>query len=594
MKRSQRSWLQWAQLLPLVAILGLIGFTALITVYSSDDYWYSVFMDQGPLGYFKLMGEHYLTFNGRVLVHVVAHLILFAGNWLFALFVLGCCVAVPWLLWRTQRPSQGGYLPYLVLFAIVLLAMPTPLYKQGMMWVSASCNYLLPTLLLCSLFPLATRVRDGQTLDPKARRLLLAMAFLCGATTEQTGLMGILVVGYYWVSCRWTGANRSRPLLWGALAALAGWLTIFCSPATLGRLFSETNTLGEATLAQKLVGGFMDQTQLLTGSLTVPLLLLAVLLAGGVILFEKWGKAPWLWGLLLPVVAVMAIPFCPEKFKAVLLLVALVGLLAMAVLLLFTHQEWVGVLLLAAVGSLLVMLPTASVDARTLLPFYLLTAAAATALLAPAVPKLRFSVLALGVLVVVAFVPTLQGFWYNHQVDALNRQHVVEAAGKTRLDYCVDYDMDYTEYKAHSDGYFMQKYVESVGRDLTNTKVWFYSNRYPTVFCAGTELSFPAMPEGEDYALPVDEIVTAAGGTVYWHDGITDISYRGVDYTLTPKKGSSSAKITWTDPQGVEQTYESECEGLYTNICTRQGFVTDVLGIALERDVENNRLILKP
>ena len=93
---------------------------------------------------------------------------------------------------------------------------------------------------------------------------------------------------------------------------------------------------------------------------------------------------------------------------------------------------------------------------------------------------------------------------------------------------------------------------------------------------------------------PVDEIVTAAGGTVYWHDGITDISYRGVDYTLTPKKGSSSAKITWTDPQGVEQTYESECEGLYTNICTRQGFVTDVLGIALERDVENNRLILKP
>ncbi len=53
----------------IIICLALVAFLAGITVYSSDDYWYSTFMDGGVARYFGMMKEHYLTCNGRNLVH---------------------------------------------------------------------------------------------------------------------------------------------------------------------------------------------------------------------------------------------------------------------------------------------------------------------------------------------------------------------------------------------------------------------------------------------------------------------------------------------------------------------------------------------
>lgn len=45
--------------------------------------------------YFGMMKEHYLTCNGRNLVHFFAQLILHFGNWLFVIFAVGIFLLIP-------------------------------------------------------------------------------------------------------------------------------------------------------------------------------------------------------------------------------------------------------------------------------------------------------------------------------------------------------------------------------------------------------------------------------------------------------------------------------------------------------------------
>ena len=126
------------------------GVTALmcISLCSADDFWYSTFLDGGVAQFLELSRYHYEVFNGRVLVHLAAQVILHFGRWCFALFGLLCCLAIPLAALKAAQRPRGQVPACLALFGAGVLALPRALLVEGLLWTSAFCNYALPTAMI--------------------------------------------------------------------------------------------------------------------------------------------------------------------------------------------------------------------------------------------------------------------------------------------------------------------------------------------------------------------------------------------------------------------------------------------------------------
>ena len=212
-----------AALFLLIMILtGLIAFLAGITVYSSDDYWYSTFMNGGIAEYFRMMKEHYLTCNGRNLVHFFAQLILHFGNGLFAVFAVGIFLLIPLSADRirgigcsgdTGDVVYGGKEKYgsangektkdtngrpelfmiLIFFAAGILLLPLPVMVNGVLWISGFRQ-------LCT----SGRNGGGRDIDSEG---------LCSAADAPFFFVGFGRLSFYF-SLRCydrTGGKRQRP-----------------------------------------------------------------------------------------------------------------------------------------------------------------------------------------------------------------------------------------------------------------------------------------------------------------------------------------------------------------------------------------------
>ena len=86
-------------LLALAAALIWGYVSSLITLYA-DDFYYGIFLHDGWRSFWHLTAEHYLTINGRALVHFVNELMLLFGTKIFVLISPLCllgfgCGAAP-------------------------------------------------------------------------------------------------------------------------------------------------------------------------------------------------------------------------------------------------------------------------------------------------------------------------------------------------------------------------------------------------------------------------------------------------------------------------------------------------------------------
>jgi hypothetical protein len=77
-----------------------------LTTYTSDDYYYACFWQDGPAAFLRRNLEHFRSRNGRVLVHMLAESWLAVGMGGYAL----CSTAVLWgillLFLRYQRNGR--------------------------------------------------------------------------------------------------------------------------------------------------------------------------------------------------------------------------------------------------------------------------------------------------------------------------------------------------------------------------------------------------------------------------------------------------------------------------------------------------------
>lgn len=557
----------------ITAALAVIGYLAFTTVYSSDDYAYSLYFDNGLLGYWPLAKAHYENVNGRALVHLFAHALLEFDNVVFCLVCLGCVLAVPAMAaprWEmTLEAKERGMCVYLLLFA----AMPASIMTQGVMWISAFCNYVIPCVMVVGLAVLLME-KPG----PWGRWLIPVLALACGATTEQMGAVSMGVIALLLLA-RLVRREGSPLFLAGNLiCAGVGYGTIFLSPSTQGRLLRET-AVGEPTgMLDSLLAGFTRQTELLSVTAAVAVVISVVFLAWSLFRRNGWsavlagaGTAAVWGGYLLDGTAGLV---C---WAVVYVLLAAVGLW-----LIWERMELPGLLLIAAVASACMMMPTQSNRSRCFLPMYLLLCAAAGLLAARAGEgrkSRRWIPLLSGLMIfsILSAMPTLDGYRRNYAVDRINAAHVAEAAQGGPVYYCMDYDKAYTDSKPYdSGGAYEDYYLQTVGLDPDTTQVLYYKTGCPAVYLDGQRMRFPAYElQGRRY-LPLRCITEGAGGTVELDSGKLVITLNGevctVDYQI-----SGSARTEWPGGSGA-YFCDTNLAGFYLE----EDFFREILGFEID------------
>ena len=551
----------------LAVLLSAISGLCLLTIPSSDDFWYSTFLRDGIGAYIGKMVFHYQSFNGRVWVHILAHVLLWAGNWLFALVCAGCCVGMPLSIGRAAGLGRSRMMRTAVLFLILVAAMPKDFFVEGILWISAFCNYLVPSALLCVML---WQLERGCALP-----WLLLTAFLGGSATEQMGMMTLVMFALYLVA----DPRSRRVRLAGLAAAAVGLVTVFASPATGSRAEAEVPMNDIPALLDRMGESFSNMAYILTGEMVILALLAVLLILCGRLPGSRGAR--WLsWsgaGLALGT-GLMKTEMGVLGCAAVLAVLAL-----FAVWMLLSEHRLPGAMILTALASLAVMLPTNSVGCRNLLPFYLLTVLTVCCLAASTVRRTQaWSAVILGCAVasLLGMIPLAGGVLTNYRVDLQNRAYARQGAQRGVVFYDGGYDLRYTHSKAMESVYFQTKYLESVGMAAdTAFELGCIGGPLPQVVCADVRLEEPGLRciSGIDL-LPLRPIVESLGGSIHWQRERLEVELNGIQCRLY-SLGAREVRAEWTNGDGMSRRMKLSRTEFYGSGYYDTALLTEVFGL---------------
>ena len=482
LKRSS----SWALVLVGVLSVGLFGVLFALhsmALLSCDDFFYSLFWREGLSGFVRKNIDHYLHVNGRVLVHLVCETVLHLGRFWFAAVAVALyaalCHLTPHFFEEGEiHLSHRQYILSCLIFALLFMLISSRMVLgKGILWISSFFNYIFPTFFLFAVLVFLRR-SDGR--GPGRFLLGLLLSFLSGETTEQSGIIALVLLG-----CLWLEAVVTRRPSWRRLAfivaALAGYLSIFLSPATQSR----AERIMSLDLIVNTFGRLAVNTIFLHRSL--PLL---VVFSFIMFFFSMQNpKAPKLNRVFLPIgLALLVSAALPSSIR---LCAAMLGLFLAGLVL--TAMGWIfcspypmaGYYQLAITASLLAIPITNSAAVRLTLPMvfgvlllclWMLTQIV-SGCLPPASRRLRRAMLACSAGALAAayaiFVPTFGVFAANYRLEERNLAAVEDARQTGQLSYCTDYDprCSYTQlrYDTYAQKYFRQLY------GLEDVDLQFYS-----------------------------------------------------------------------------------------------------------------------
>ncbi len=593
--KRRKKWGLAAAAAAIAVTLGIFAVMALMTLPSADDFWYRYFLDGGLRNYLSIMKSHYLYFNGRVLVHVVDHIVLHLGNWCFAAVGILLLCFIPVAL-NAASGRERGLIPWtMALFLPTVLSLPRSVLNQGILWISAFFNYVLPTAMLTGqvlLFELLQKRRDRGGLLLGAACVLWST--LCGATTEQSGFAAVLLAAYFLLKALIVKRDRAASAL-SLLGSAAGLLTIFASPATRTRMRSGASLGSLREIVSTMYENMGPCAKELCTSWLAPVALAAFFALAGAAARRRTGKRWPLFLSLLPAAASIAAAFCPDGVRTALFVALCFAAAAAAGTLMALGEEAAGSLVMAGLSTFAVILVTDSVGGRTLVPFLLTLSAADAVLLSSHVRDMRgawscAAPTALLLLGIMAAVPFIGGLRYNLTVDRENRENTLAARETGVLNYCLDYDMDYTCLKLQTD--FMTDYLAGEGLPA-DTEVRYFSRLRPQVEIDG-EIQYPAYVTEEGETLFWIRLVEPLGGQVQTRPGeewclTVVLPWAQCDIDTDGRKGTV-ATFTRTDIPGVPPL-----TGTRFSLESRTWFpleaYTDIMGFKVTYDAQRNTYI---
>lgn len=563
---------RWGLVTAAVAALSLcaVGAFGYFTLYSSDDYMYALYLRGTFREFLDLLKAHYAERNGRTLVHMAAEVILHFGTGCFSPVCAAVCFAIPFLSARTRGLDRDRALIAAALFNAAFLALPTRALNQGFYWISAFCNYALPTAMLVLLLLTGLRSTEGDRLAPV---LFPPLALLCGATTEQSGAVAAALT--LWFAGRSLVKRRGRvSALLSLGTAVLGLCSIFLSPATRYRTGREIPLSSPGALLAACGEGMGEAARQIFDGWMIPAAIAALFLLTGLLAVRHRRRILWLFAV--PALTSLAAIWLrtPLLREAVLALT-----LADAILLLLLGEEVPALLIFMGIGSTAVVLPTQSVDGRTVLPFCLDLMAAVSVLFAACPARIsRWERTVPALVMAAAFltaVPMARGYARNLRVERVNDENALIARETGVYNYCTAYDFNYTWTKGNSR--FLDIFLEFKGLDPETTSLAeYWGGKRIAVYADGKE-QIPAYRDWDGVTLFPIRLLEAFGGRIVF----TGDDYSRMTVTLPWTEMSlavgEGGETVFTASDG--SVFTAECRNIENRILFEPDVFTDRFGL---------------
>lgn len=233
----------WVMLIMFIATFGVV----LSADFLPDDYFYMQPAVSSIQVWLQFMKWHMTECNGRTLVHAIVLLFLrnnatqFIWRVLCPVGFVSMCVFTSKMLFEQKKDYRIG----ICIGTFILMTVRPNLFNTNVYFLTGWCNYCLPIFLLMATIFLSIKKVDS--------KWLLAMAFIGGATMEQTGIMFVgwfvLLFLHELISSKRCNYN----ILIAVMLSLAGYLTVILSPGTMARINFQSTSEKRGVLTDLLI-----------------------------------------------------------------------------------------------------------------------------------------------------------------------------------------------------------------------------------------------------------------------------------------------------------------------------------------------------
>ena len=223
---------------PLILLFFLTLITNLQIGLFGDDYFYASF---SKLGFWQMHIKHYLESNGRALVHFLDSLFLILPQPIWAIFNSFCLCAIAYFACKIitlVKASSKHTFQTLLLFTILILAIPIKVARQSIYWKTGSMNYVFPMFLFFLYWYVL--LKSFLSHFQKGKLLVILLAFISSLTVEQEGMMTfgvtlLLLIYYLWKKKQYHFIPI-KPLILILTSSLTGLCTLLLAPSQFTRI----------------------------------------------------------------------------------------------------------------------------------------------------------------------------------------------------------------------------------------------------------------------------------------------------------------------------------------------------------------------
>ena len=201
--------------------------------------------------------EHYFTWGGRTVVHIIAQSLLLVGisigDFINSLAYLAFTLVSYYMVNQSNKIK-----PSLLLAINLLIWFFQPAFGSTILWITGSANYLWGTLIiLCFLLPYTKQVFTPTNKNSHLRSVLFFIGGIFAGWTNENMAVALIVmliafIGYYKIRLRQTP-------LWaitGLIGAIIGCVIMIAAPGNYARM---DNVLSQEHVNDSLILIFMGR-----------------------------------------------------------------------------------------------------------------------------------------------------------------------------------------------------------------------------------------------------------------------------------------------------------------------------------------------
>ena len=600
-QRDTRALLFGALLLLLsMALLAILN--SKITLYS-DDYWYGTFFDGGLSGFWKNMAQHYRETNGRFYVHLIIPFVLLFDTKLF-LFVSPVLLALLYYFGAKMMDSEcsaEGLLVSAALGIFCTLACDVRYLRMTVLWISAYFNYVFPLCMTAIACVFQLKHLSGAQ-SGAAHVWGLIFAVLAGASTEQAGVMSLVVI-WGLALLYWIFAKVPLKRCWSyPVFALAGFLTILLAPGSWARVDRGVDGGILSCLHPTVfISRFFDAMRYMVKYRSTVLLAVAVDTLAALLCFTDRRLTRWLLtGLGM---AAGQIAFFLLGLDRVAGVWMVLSQLALIVMFLLRREYWpTAMMLLASIAGNMVLIITTLGSERTAFEPIVALIIVAVGLGMRMLRKLPrvVSGAAVAVLVIAcvcAYIPTLKGYTESKVIVDENLAAIEESRDTGVCELNIDIDDRYRFTMFFEGSYFLENFKQYYDIPVS-TKIVYKSEKWKVseIACGDAVYDFPTLEDETGLYFPVEFAVQSAGGSATW-------SWKNQTYTITLDGrtyfASRDGQLRLYKPEGSELLSEKftillPFSETYTLLYCPAEELREHLGVDFVYDAQNNRYTILP